>query len=122
MASDVIGSNFRSGTIAALVTLTVMGLGNAFKITGTTPQGAKVGGSGSVLQVWSNSGGQVGILYGSGSLNLSGSLVAKTNLSGASLNVNGTKSQGVLCRQTGGIIGACSNQPAANGHCVCAAL
>jgi hypothetical protein len=72
MSSDVIGSNFRSGTVAALVTLTVMGLGSAFKITGNTPNGFKQGGSGSILQIWANSGASVGKLNSSGALVMSG--------------------------------------------------
>ena len=50
---------------------------------------------------------------------LSGSTVRAKTFSGATLYRSGTQHQGALCRQTGGLIGACSTAVNESGDCVC---
>ena len=50
---------------------------------------------------------------------LSGATVRAKTFSGATLYRSGTQHQGVICRQTGGLIGACSSDINASGDCVC---
>lgn len=50
---------------------------------------------------------------------LSGATVRAKTFSGATLYRSGTQHQGVICRQTGGLIGACSSTINASGDCVC---
>ncbi len=49
-------------------------------------------------------------------------LIRGKTVSGSNLKLNGTQSQGVLCHQTGGTIGACSTSINALGDCTCGTL
>lgn len=68
----------------ALVTVTLIGYSQSFRITGTNPSGVKGTGSGSVVQQWGGSGGTLtGKMHSSGSLVLSGTSVVSHRVAGS---------------------------------------
>lgn len=60
------------------------------------------------------------ILGGGGNTTINRSVMTKSDLSGATIHINGVSSGGVLCPRGNGQIGHCTNAPSSAGVCACA--
>lgn len=104
----------RNPGATALATITLVGLGVIFNLTGNTPTGPKAGGAGTTLQQWGGSGGVLtGKLYASGSLVLSGTTVVGHRATGSGrLMIQGADG-GKVCQAdsdgTGCTCNSCNN-------------
>jgi len=95
----------RAASVVA-VTSTIVGV--TFMIVKLTPAGADVTKN---IICWSNSGSTVACIRETGQLNLSGSLISKDTLSGATIfgsKLSPATDGDILCKKDDGEIGYCS--------------
>ena len=82
--------------------------------TGLAPTG-NVG----IYRLENGSGAQVGACFDNGSCRFSGSLLAKSTISGTTLFTGGTPVSRVFCMKSNGALGYCSSLVGAGGDCTC---